>query len=241
MYLMDSSAPPVNNRKWNLGRMGRLAAIGCNCSARGIGAPPQKRMGQMGQAPAVPAGTVLAYTATWKDSKAQTNTPDAVQAQIQSILAQQWGIVIDNQVHSQSDYFNFTGSQSMTLQVHTTSDYGAASDIQSIIDGAIYSVTNKQVSQGMPSSTIRVVAAGQSLTSQLPASTAAALAAAQAGYQDAIARGDQTSATQFAAQIQNITGTNPLGVGSGLTSWLSNNWGLLAAGGVALVAAKELL
>jgi hypothetical protein len=42
MYLMDSSAPAVNNRKWNLGRLG-------NGSPRGIGVPPQKRMGQLGQ------------------------------------------------------------------------------------------------------------------------------------------------------------------------------------------------
>lgn len=236
MYLMDSNAPAVNNRKWNLGRMG---------SSRGIGVAPQKRMGQLGDTPGVPAGTILAYTASWKDSSLQINNPDAVQAQIQANLAQQYGIVIDKQVHSQSDYFNFTGSQSMTLQVHITSDYGAAGDIQSIIDGAIYAVTNKQVSQGMPSSTIRIVQATApsqvSLTSQLPPSTAAALAAAQAGYQDAVSRGDQASAAQFAAQIQNITGTNPAGPGANLTSWLSNNWGLLAAGGLALVAAKELL
>lgn len=240
MYLMPNNSDAVNNRKWNLGR------LGCNCSSRGIGTPPQKRMGQLGQAPGVPAGTVLAYTATWKDGKAQINTPDAVQAQIQANLAQQWGIVIDNQVHSQSDYFNFTGSQSMTLQVHTTSDYGAAGDVQSIIDSAIYSVTNKQVPQGLPSSTIRIVqtvAPGTpvSLTSQLPASTSAAVMAAQAGYQDAVARGDQTSANQFAAQIQQLTGTNPLGPGANLTSWLSNNWGLLLIGGGGLIVAKELL
>ena len=106
-------------------------------------------------------------------------------------------------------------------------------------------MTNKQVAQGLPSSTIRIVQAvapgTPSLTQQLPASTAAAVTAAQAGFQDAVSRGDQTSANQFAAQIAQLTGTNPLGAGAGLTAWLSNNWGLLAAGGVALVAAKELL
>jgi hypothetical protein len=35
MYLMDSSAPPVNNRKWNLGRM---RGLGCgSCPSRGMG------------------------------------------------------------------------------------------------------------------------------------------------------------------------------------------------------------
>jgi hypothetical protein len=37
MYLMPNSNP-VNNRKWNLGR------LGCNCSPHGIGTPPQKRL-----------------------------------------------------------------------------------------------------------------------------------------------------------------------------------------------------
>jgi len=219
--------------------------MGCNCSSRGIGVPPQKRMGQLGDTPGVPAGTVLAYTASWKDSPLQINTPDAVQATIQANLAQQYGIVIDNQVHSQSDYLHFSGPQSMTLQVHTTSDYGAPGDIQSLIDGAIYAATNAHVAQGMPSSTIRIVQAaapGQvSLTAQLPASTNAAFMAAQAGYDDAVARGDMASAAQFAAQIQNITGTNPSGAGAGVMAWLSNNWVWLAAGGVGLVVVKELL
>jgi hypothetical protein len=239
MYLMPANSGAVNNRKWNLGRMGmqpvRLHGF------RGIGCPCQKKLGQLGQTAGVPAGTVLAYTGTWKDSKLQVNNPDAVQAQIQSNLAQQYGIVIDNQVHSQSDYINFSGTQSMTLQVHTTSDYGAAADIQSVIDGAIYAVTNKQVSQGMPASTIRIVqavspAASVSLTAQLPASTSAALAAAQAGLSDAIARGDTVSAAQFQQQIANIQGTrgDPL-------SWITNNWPWLVGGGIALVAAKELL
>lgn len=38
MYLMATNSGAVNNRKWNLGR------LGCNCSPRGIGAPPQKRL-----------------------------------------------------------------------------------------------------------------------------------------------------------------------------------------------------
>lgn len=38
MYLLQNSAR-VNNRKWNLGRMG------CGCSARGIATPPTKRIG----------------------------------------------------------------------------------------------------------------------------------------------------------------------------------------------------
>jgi hypothetical protein len=182
----------------------------------------------------LPAGTVLAYTASWPDTKFQLKTPDAVQSQIQSILAQQWGIVIDSQYHSQSDYFNLSGTQTMTLQVHTVSDYGAAQDVQKIIDGAIYNAT-----QSMPQSTVRVVSQAVitpvSPTAQLPANTTAAIAAANAGYQDAIARGDQVSASQFAAQIQTLQ--NP----ASATSWLSSNWPWLALGLGAVVVAREVL
>lgn len=240
MYLMPANSGAVNNRKWNLGR------LGCNCSARGIGAPPQKRMGQLGQAPGVPAGTILAYSAVWKKDgwggpvTIGWNDPNGVQSAIQGILASQWGIIVDAQQHSTSDYINASGQSGFVLQVHTTSDYGAPTDIQSIIDGAIYSVANQ-----MPVSTIRVVQAVSPSSSNpnaiYPASTAAAVAAAQAGLADAQSRGDSVSANQFAAQIAQLTGTNPLGPGAGLTSWLTNNWALLAAGGIAVVAAKELL
>src|SRR5580704_10535596 len=238
MYLMPSNSGAVNNRKWNLGR------LGCNCSARGIGTPPQKRMGQLGQAPGVPAGTILAYSANWKRTgwagplTVGWNDPNGVQSAIQQNLASQWGIVIDAQQHSTSDIINASGQSGFVLQVHTTSDYGAAGDIQSIIDGAIYAVGNQ-----MPSSTIRIVQAGSSSSNPnapYPASVAAAVTAAQAGLADAQARGDSVTAAQFAAQIQQLTGTNPLGPGTSLTSWFSNNWALLAAGGIALVAAKEL-
>jgi hypothetical protein len=47
VYLLQNSAP-VNNRKWNLGRMG------CGCSARGIATPPTKRIGGLGRMGAVP-------------------------------------------------------------------------------------------------------------------------------------------------------------------------------------------
>lgn len=56
MYLLQNPAP-VNNRKWNLGRMG------CGCSARGISTPPTKRMGGLGRMGAVP-GVDPIYTIT---------------------------------------------------------------------------------------------------------------------------------------------------------------------------------
>jgi hypothetical protein len=217
----------------------------CNCSPRGISTPPQKRLGQLGQAPGVPAGTVLAYSAVWKQSTWRGNVgwndPNGVQSAIQDVLASQWGIVVDAQQHSTNDYINTTGQSGFVLQVHTTSDYGAQDDIKSVIDGAIYAI-----GQEMPQSTIRIVQTGVSPSATnpnalYPASIATALAAAQAGLQDAQSRGDTVSAAQFAAQIQQLTGQNPLGPGANLTSWLSNNWGLLAAAGVGAVVLREVL
>lgn len=186
----------------------------------------------------VPAGTVLAYSASWPGSsltRTIDSRPNTIQAAIQSTLAGKWGVVIDNQQHTTSDIIH-VGGYSFILQVHTTSDYGAPGDVQSIIDGEIYNYLGV-----MPQSTIRVVQAvagpGVSLTQQLPPSTAAAIAAAQAGYQDAVSRGDTASAAQFAAEIQQLTGSNPQGV----TGWFSQNWPWLAAVAGGLIVAREVL
>jgi hypothetical protein len=231
MYLLPSTPRTVN--KW---RMGRLAGLGCNCSERGVGVPPQKRMGQLGQVAGVPAGSVLGYSATWtREQWTATfigwNDPNAVQSAIQGNLAAQWGIIIDAQSHSTSDYINTSGKSGFVLQVHTTSDYGAPGDIQQIIDGAIYAVGHV-----MPNSTIRVI---QTVApGAVPGGPAAAqIAAAQAGYADAIARGDQVSAAQFAKQIAQFGGQDPRGV----VGWLSDNWQWLAAALGGVVAVKELV
>lgn len=189
----------------------------------------------------VPAGTILGYAATWPEPSAGSvlvqnvnwNDPNGVQSAIQGVLANQWGIIIDSQNHSTSDYLpNLSGKSGFTLQVHTNSDYGAPADIQSIIDGAIYNVLSV-----MPQSTIRVIsAATANPTATLPANTAAAVAAAQAGYADAVARGDNTSAAQFAAQIQQLTGSNP----TGASGWFAQNWPWLVAAVGGVVVAREL-
>ena len=231
------------------------ALLGCGCdkynlrghpALRGIGA--LRGLGDAtGAAGTVPAGTVLAYSATWSSKNWVNltigwNDPNAVQSAIQGNLAAQWGIIIDQQQHSTSDIINTTGQSGFVLQVHTNSDYGAPGDIQKIIDGAIYAVGNE-----MPNSTIRVVQsvapAGSPGTppnpyALYPAITAAAIAAAQAGLADAIARGDTVSIAQFQQQIAQLqTGT---GVSDPL-SWLQNNWIWLAAAGIGLVAVKELV
>jgi len=85
-------------------------------------------------------GSQLSYTATWGNDFSSWNDPNAIQSSIQSVLAMQWGIVIDNQFHTTSDIINFSGQSGFTLQVHTTRDYGSAGDVKSIIDGALYNL-----------------------------------------------------------------------------------------------------
>ena len=89
------------------------------------------------------AGSQLTYTATWGrfsigPNAGIWNNPNWIQSQVQSVLSQQWGIVIDSQFHTSNDLINTSGESGFTLQVHTTRDYGTAADVKGIIDGALY-------------------------------------------------------------------------------------------------------
>lgn len=241
MYLLPANSPTVRT-KWNLG------CSHCGLSQRGVATAPQKRMGQLADVAGVPAGTVLAYSASWSRSawggggvigafsSINWNDPNGVQSAIQGNLASQYGIVIDSQQHSTSDYINLRGQSGFVLTLHTTSDYGAPADIQSVIDGAIYNV-----GKTMPQSTIRVVKQGipQSAVNS-PDANSESIAAAQAGYTDALSRGDQASADMFARQIAQLGGKDPRGTGQQLTDFLSNNWPWIAALGVGAVVLKEV-
>jgi hypothetical protein len=224
------------------------ALLGCNsCQYRPMRHAALRGLGSLraigdASGAGLPAGTVLAYSASWpgsSPSRTIDSRPNTVQAAIQGTLAGKWGIVIDGQSHTTSDVIHI-GGYSMILQLHTTSDYGSQDDVQRIIDGEIYNYL-----QAMPVSTIRVVQSVQpspvSLTQQFPASTAANVAAAQAGYADAVARGDTASASQFAAEIERITGKNPIGTGAGITNWIADNWLWLAIGGAGVLIAREVL
>jgi hypothetical protein len=243
MYLLPPTRPAVNNRKWNLGRLGlqpvQLRGLGCNCSAMGVGRPPQKRMGQLGDNTAgVPAGTVLAYSGNWPFGLTQghgAGMADLI-SRVSGKLASKWGIIVDQSTSTNPVDQLFSQTQSLTLQVHTNSDYGAPQDIQSIIDGEIYPEAGN-----MPRSTIRVVKAvappPASTGTQFPADKAAIITAAQQGYQNAVAQGDSASANQFAKQIVDAGGQDPRGA----TGWLTDNWPWLAAAGVGLVVVREML
>lgn len=226
----------------NLGRLA-LACDACNKyspaghpALRGLGNAGRLRgLGDTG----LPAGSRLSYTATWDMTGTNTlQAPNAVQSAIQQQLASQYGIVIDSQSHTTSDIINISGSNGFTLQVHTLSDRNSQDDVKAIIDGALYGLSLSNIK-----SQIITIAPGVSSSPSGPpllpgtaAANANAIAAAQAGYSDAIARGDNASAAAYLAQIQTLTAAT-----SSPASWLSSNWPLLALGFGVVVVAKEVL
>jgi len=85
-------------------------------------------------APFLAAGTRLTYIAQWAGG-AVIDSPATIASKIKPILSSTWGIEIDGE--SDGAGFFYTSSPGFTLQVHTTRDYGQASDIQHIIDGVV--------------------------------------------------------------------------------------------------------
>ena len=119
------------------------------------------------------AGSQLSYTATWGNTFPSWNDPNTIQSRIQTVLAQQWGILIDNQFHTTSDVINLSGQSGFTLQVRTNRDYGAAGDVKSIIDGALYSA-----GVSLKSSMIALTVTGQTplVTGVVPGAAGTAMA-----------------------------------------------------------------
>jgi hypothetical protein len=232
MYLMQPNSRVVN-RKFPLAGMGlqpvrlrglrgmhgvrALAGLGCNCTTR---------LAALGD-DIVPAGTQLSYTATWGHTFTSWNDPNGIQSSIQGVLNAQWGIVVDNQFHTTSDILNPSGQSGFTLLVHTTRDYGAAGDVKSIIDGALYNLGV----QGMMS-TIAV-------TKQVAAPTSTVnLAQAQANLAQAQADNDPAAIANWSAVVATLQGSAAHGT---FSSWVSSNWPWVAAAGVGLIVVKEVL
>lgn len=138
---------------------------------RFLGAPPMRSgrvvrrlrggMGDAGSA-GVPAGTRLIYTCQKLATNSIFNRGSQIAAAIAPALSSKWGIAVDNEF-DQIGLFQATISFSM--QIHTTSDYGVATDVKSIIDGEIYNAMG-----ALPISTI---------AAQNPVADAAASAASQ--------------------------------------------------------------
>lgn len=135
MYLLPQNSAPVNNRKFNLGRMG--GRMGCGCSARGIATPPTKRMGGLaglGDATVgLPSGSQLTYSATFSIptfSWSATSVATALQAVTNALAS--YAIRVNGSTNSQSG----TKVQ-VAMTVTTQSDRNAATDVQSVIDGLL--------------------------------------------------------------------------------------------------------
>jgi hypothetical protein len=217
----------------------------CNCSPRGISVPPQKRLSglhRLGDTPAnacvyygadgvtvesvdqnsdptecaanggrweappsstttsvgLPAGSVLLYTASWKQSgwKSLTvgwNDPAGLLAKIQPTLQAQYGINVLSSTQQSSSIANVSGQNGFSLQLQTLSDRNLPSDVQSIVDGLIFSVAGEMPS---PPSTIILT--------------------------------------------KSVSAPGSVPQASDLTGWLTQNWPLIAAVGIGLVAVKEL-
>lgn len=208
------------------------ALLGCDCKYNPAGHPALRGVGMLRALgdDTVPAGTVLSYTAQWGNNFYSWNDPNKIQAAVQEILANQWGIVVDSQFHTTSDIINFSGKSGFTLQVHTTRDYGSAGDVKSIIDGALY---NHAGVVGL----ISTIAITKQVSAPLATIT---LAQAQANLAQAQASGDTVAAAQWAIIVKQLQSGSQPG-GDSFTDFLSNNWGWIAAGAGVLFLAREVL
>lgn len=182
MYLMPTSSAAVNNRKWNLSGMG----CGCNNRVSGLALVPtrlrgpqptrvQRNRGMRGLgdgAAAVPAGSILSYTVQFSNSF--TNSISSTLAAVAQNLQAQWNIAV-TQTTDNSKLLSFNGQ--VTMQVQVGSDYGAVTDVKSILDGAFYNSAGASVI----SSSIALISSGAGSGTPVAAvGTAAAAAAAAA-------------------------------------------------------------
>ena len=175
----------------------------------------------------IPAGSTLSYTAQWGNNFTSWNDPNAIQSAVQTVLAQQYGIIVTAQFHTTSDLINFSGKSGFTLTLQTNRAYGAEGDIKSIVDGELYRAGVLGV--------ISTIAVTQQVSA--PAATIT-LAQAQANLAQAQASGDTAAAAQWTALITQLsTGAMP----GSVSTWLSDNWPWLAAAGIGLIVVREVL
>jgi hypothetical protein len=177
----------------------------------------------------VPAGTILSYSAQWGNNFSSWNDPNAIQSVVQSVLAQKWGVIVQSQFHNTSDVLNLSGKSGFVLQVAVNRDYGAAGDVKSVIDGELYNAGVLGLT-----STIAVTQQVASPTSTI------SLPQAQANLAQAQASGDPAAIAQWAAVVQQLQAGGATPTRDPLT-WLSSNWGWVAAAVVGVFVAREAL
>ncbi len=218
MYLLQN-AGPVNNRKWNLGRMGRMGCGKCpgrgtlacgSCSGDpvsplGIESQRSRRMGRLGRLgdAGLPSGSQLTYTASFSVptvSWSGTSVSNALQAVTSSLGA--YAVSVTGKTYSQN------GAQvQVAMTLMTQSDRNAPSDVQSIVDALLQQQN------------------AQSLSSQIGVINIATTTPTSPVYVDPNT-GIATPAPQSASQS--------------FLNWAQSNWPWLAAGGAAFVLLKEL-
>lgn len=181
----------------------------------------------------LPAGSTLVYYATWQLSELSHLTtftsPSGVAAQIAPLAAAQ-GINI-----TVGTAVGFLASvSSFTLNITTTADRNADTDVKAVLDNLIYqSVGVMPTSSIVLTSVLATANAPAAVTPTNPTAAAADLAA----YNAAIANGDSVGAAAALAQYKIDTGTallpsNPL-------AWVESNALYICGGILAFILLRE--
>jgi hypothetical protein len=227
------------NQAFDRGIYGLSCAGRCRQRSPGMSGRDRRRGGLGDSSAGLPAGSILSYTATWPSSIKLYWSPATILSTIQPTLSGQYNI----NINSESDNSGVLSSTGMTIQVQTTTDRNAASDVKSILDSLIGNIVGAPGMLGSGyGSSISVV--NQSVTA--PNSTLSPVAQANSAiitaYQTAVASGDTTTAASLMAAYPSILGgaaaapsitSDPLG-------WLTANWQLLALGAGVLIAVPLL-
>jgi len=167
----------------------------------------------------VPAGTVLQYSVSWAPVTLTTQTPANIEAKVAAALSSKWGIKVTSSNATSSVLVN---APTFTIQVQTTTDYGSASDIQSIIDG-------EMAAAGRPKTQSQIA-----IIKQSPNTTAQMLNALSAAQ----AAGDTATAQQLSAAIA-ASNAQPSSVAS-IATWLESNALYIGIGLAALIVLPRL-
>jgi exonuclease VII large subunit len=233
---MDSTAAPINNRKWNLGR------LGCNCSPRGIGVPPQKRMGQLGDSVLCPS-PVQSQLDSLASQLAQANT-DLVDVQNQIVASNQAGLDTRDAAKDLMSQRNDLETMISALTYAYRTFCGTTPPGLSGLGLHSFSRPRARglgVIPAIPLTTAAVVISAliaaiaiwweyeQTLKDKIAAQVQQNIATAQQNLQQAVSTGDTNAQQVWSAQLNNL---NSQVAG---TSWLSKNWPYLAAGGGVLL------
>jgi hypothetical protein len=209
----------------------KKTGCGCGCGCKKSACRGSRRhrgLRGLGDSTAgLPAGSQLVYTATWHETANIGPSSSSVEANLAGQLGS-YGIVVDS--YTTVGVLSF--GNGFTLKIHTSVDYGAAADVQSIIDHIVYELIGSSTG-GMPQSTITTTSLAAPIPNATTSATATnpgAAATDLANYNAAVAAGDTGSAAMWYAQYQVDAGLNP----PSPISWLETNAGLVAAGMVGL-------